>query len=193
MTTSTGAHLTTTRINRLFRPLRAKCSALAEFTPPRAQTKPHVSVTYSRNTRNISRTASADHDAPPLAILQPPETLGSRIHLDRTSLDNVQLSRKIYEVRDAFRSLVQAVLGADTTGRRPDPPNIKSLAAFCAAVVGENIQDEIKARQAELEDALEDPSANMATEIQEELYEAVPPHHRRYALYVWKHIEITRR
>ena len=181
MTTSTGAHLTTTRINRLFRPLRAKCSALADFTPPRSQTKPHVSITYSRNSRAVSRTASADHDAPPLAILQPPETLGSRIHLDRTSLDNVQLSRKIYEVRDAFRSLVQAVLGADTTNARRDAPTIRSLAALCAAVVGENIQNEIIARQAELEDALEDPSSNIATETQEELYEAVPSHHRRCA------------
>ncbi|EPT02599.1 hypothetical protein FOMPIDRAFT_1088962, partial [Fomitopsis schrenkii] len=182
MTNSTGAHLTTTRINRLFRPLRAKCTALAEFTPPRSQTKPHVSITYSRNARTVSRTASADHDAPPLAILQPPETLGSRIHLDRTSLDNLQLSRKIYEVRDAFRSLVHAVLGADTTATRHDAPNMRSLTALCAAVVGENIQEEIIARQADVEDELEEPSANNATEIQEELYEAVPLHHRSHAV-----------
>ncbi|KAI0730208.1 hypothetical protein C8Q72DRAFT_971081, partial [Fomitopsis betulina] len=179
MTTSSGAHLTTTRINRLFRPLRAKCTALAEFTPPRSHTRPHVSVTYSRNARPPSRTASADHDAPPLAILQPPETLGSRIHLDRTSLDNVQLSRKIYEVRDAFRSLVHAVLGADT---RLDAPTLRSLTALCAAVVGANIQQEIVARQAELGDELEEPSANNATEIQEELYETVPLHHRSHTV-----------
>ncbi|KZT67196.1 hypothetical protein DAEQUDRAFT_813057 [Daedalea quercina L-15889] len=182
MTTSNGAHLTTTRVNRLFRPLRAKCTALAEFSSPRSQTRPLVSVTYSRHSRPLTRTASADHDAPPLTILQPPETLGSRIHFDRTSLDNLQLSRKIYEVRDAFRSLVQAVLGADSTSPRDDVPHIRSLAAICATVIGQNIQSEIIACQADLDDEVDNLSANISTDIQEKLYEAVPLHCRSHTV-----------
>ncbi|KAH9924906.1 uncharacterized protein B0H18DRAFT_877604 [Fomitopsis serialis] len=182
MSTSNGTHLTTSRVNRLFRPLRAKCTTLADFSAPRSHKRPLVSVTYSNRSRPLPRTASTDHDAPPLAILQPPESLGSRIHFDRTSLDNVQLSRKIYEVRDAFRSVVQAALGTESTGPRNDAPPIRSLASMCAAMIGENIQAEIVARQDELEDELEDSSTNITTDIQEELYEAVPLHYRSHTV-----------
>ncbi|TFY53227.1 hypothetical protein EVJ58_g9567, partial [Rhodofomes roseus] len=182
MSTHNGTHLTTSRINRLFRPLRAKCTALAEFFSPRSYKRPHVSVTYSHHSRPPSRTASTDYDAPPLAILQPPESLGSRIHFDRTSLENVQLSRKIYEVRDAFRSVVQAALGSDSTGPRNDALRIRSLAAMCASIIGEQVQAEIAARQDEAEDELEELYANIAADTQEELYEAVPLHYRSHTV-----------
>ncbi|CCM00609.1 uncharacterized protein FIBRA_02645 [Fibroporia radiculosa] len=175
MSADSGVHLTTSRISRVFRPLRAKCITLAEFFPI-APVRRHtlVSVTYANKTRPASRSTPIEHDTPPLAVLQPPETLGSRIHLDRTSVENLQLSRKIYEVRDAFRNLVQVALGPGN-GHKPNSTRIMSLAAMCSVVVGEHIQSELRA--CEEDELVEDENAS--AKLMDELYEAVPPHYRR--------------
>ncbi|KAH9945696.1 hypothetical protein B0H21DRAFT_791568 [Amylocystis lapponica] len=181
MSATSGTHLTTSRINRLFRPLRAKCTNLAAFSAQSSHPKHTVSVTYSNNPRNNSRKTLVDNDTPPLAILQPPESLGSRIHLDKASLENLQLSKKIYEVRDAFRNVVQVALGSPHAGQSSGAPRIMSLAAMCAVVVGENIQNEVLAFQ-HREDSDGDMDDHEAAEFLEELYEGVPTHYRSYTV-----------
>ncbi|OSX66738.1 hypothetical protein POSPLADRAFT_1130969 [Postia placenta MAD-698-R-SB12] len=181
MTQNTGAHLTTSRITRLFRPLRAKCTSLADLAASSSRKTHSVSITYSKHYRGLPRTASLETEAPPLAVLQPPENLGLRIHLDKASVENLQLSKKIYEVRDAFRSFVQAVLGTSATNEPAKPTRIMGLAAMCAVMVGENIQGEIEAREHEA-DATDGRDEDIATEVMDELYNAVPPHYRSFSV-----------
>ncbi|PCH43960.1 hypothetical protein WOLCODRAFT_144772 [Wolfiporia cocos MD-104 SS10] len=178
MTQNTGAHLMTSRITRLFRPLRAKCSSLVDFAHnSSSRKKAPVSVTYSRISRATSRKALADNDAPPLTLLQPPENLGSRIHIDRASIDNMQLSKRIYEVRDAFRNVVQVALGIEEMEQRTTPARVMSLAAMCSAVIGENILATIES-SGESNAAPWELNENVEILVMEELYDAVPPHCR---------------
>ncbi|KZT04690.1 uncharacterized protein LAESUDRAFT_814035 [Laetiporus sulphureus 93-53] len=179
MTQDSCVYLTTSRINRLFRPLRAKCTALAEFVSVSTRKRAAVSVTYSRTTRFASAHVFVDRDVPPLALLQPPEALRSRIHLDRTSMDNLQLSRKIYDVRDAFKNILQASLGSTAVRGHSGP---SSLAALCAGIVGENLHDDVEAYQEGLLQMGNDTDEHAAMEFLDDLYEAVPGHYRSFAV-----------
>src|ERR1700691_1315290 len=121
--------LTTTRINRLLRPLRNKCNTLASVAKLSALTP----TTYS------SSQAWSSHDSPPLTILQPPGNVGIRIHLDDDYMRTVELARRIYPVRDCFRNVVQVTFGtAGTNGSR----GIPSLGEMCSMVIGATIQTE---------------------------------------------------
>lgn len=152
-----GAHLTTSRVNRLLRPLRNKCNALAAL-PKAAKTS---CVTYSKQLSNW------DPDSrPPLTILR--FSAGAKkLTLDRRSADEFELSRRIHAVCDAFKNI------ATVTFRQPCGERIPSLAAMCTQVIGENM-----------------PAANTLADLDRDstdnildvdgIYEAVPPHYRRY-------------
>ncbi|OBZ68332.1 hypothetical protein A0H81_11771 [Grifola frondosa] len=178
--TSGGSHLTASRISRLFRSLRAKCANLATFSPP-SQPRPTVSVTYSQVNRPSSRRIYSDDSFPPLAVLPTPERLGSRAHLDRACIENMQLSKRIYEVRDAFRNVLQATSGAPHVSEGPQVAQVPSLAGLCAKIVGEHIQSELDAYEPE-EDDDADAEDVWKAEIMDKIYEYVPPHYRHFTV-----------
>lgn len=117
--------LTTTTINRLLRPLRNRCVAFAKFQSP-----PPPLRTYS--TRD-----PIHFDVPPLSILHPPDKLGIRIHFDKHVLDVLDLSRKIYAVRDSFRDILFKM--PNTSPAPTAFPTSASLVAICSIVVGQNL------------------------------------------------------
>lgn len=134
-------------------------------------------VTYSRE--STWRPAEKG----PLAPILPPETLLVRHPSARHGVRNVELSKKLYAVRNAFRNLLQAALGAgpagaDTKGKR----RMLSLSEICAAVVGEGIQEEIIAQMGEGSDISENEEDKEEMAITNEMYEYVPMQYRRYFL-----------
>lgn len=162
--------LTTSRIHRLFRSLRSKCTALAALTAPPA--KPVVSITYG--SAPLRRPLEQD-ETPPLAILQSLDKYGARLHLDRAIVENMQLSKRIYEVRDAFKNIVQSTFGS---AEREDskPYRILSLAGVCARLVGEHVQSEIQASIDIGSDADDD---DLRTQVMDVLYDEVPSSYRK--------------
>lgn len=156
-TRDSSAHLTTSRVSRLLRPLRNKCNSLAAL-PKTAAGSP---VTYSR------QSSSWDPERrPPLTILC--SSAGTKkLTLDIRSQDEFELSRRIHAVCDAFKNIAYVAFGQSCSERIP------SLAALCTVVVGENITraDGI------LVDSGEDPT-NDILDV-DGIYEAVPPHYRR--------------
>jgi len=167
------SQLTISKVNRQFRTLRAKCTALA--TLALAPAKPAVTVTYGRQTS--SRKPQEEDDMPPLAILQSLDRFGTRLHLDRAIIENMQLSKRIYEVRDVFSNIVQSSFG-DLAGGTEMPSRILSLTGVCARIIGEQVQ-------AEADAAVDDDpdSGGHEDEIRsqtiEELYENAPPQYRQ--------------
>lgn len=161
----TSDHLTVSRINRLLRPLRVKCAALAA-----SELHPEIPTP-------IRPRQWRDEDMPPLAIIPPPKPPGSLRGRgsEASSRREYELAQKTYAVRDCFRNLVAAVLG---NGRNQVEEN--SLAALCAKVVGITIEEEVQdaADDTEMDKFVEDD--DVALEITGNLYEAVPQHHRRY-------------
>ena len=86
--------------------------------------------------------------AKPLTMLAPPSSVS-------WGGEEVELARRVYGVRDAFRELVRSVGGGGKVG----------LAEMCAIVVGGNIEVEENEEEEE--------------EGEGELYEAVPVAYRR--------------
>jgi len=138
--------LTTTTINRLLRPLRNRCVAFAMSKNP-----PPPPRTYS-----TTRSDPVHVDVPPLSILHPPDKLGTRIHFEKHALDVLDLSRKIYAVRDSFRDILFKM--PNISPAPTESPTSASLVAICSVVLGQNI----------------DCDADDADEI----YEAVPMQYR---------------
>ena len=169
-----NSDLSTSHINRLLRPLRNRCNNLAAFSSTAARL-PTIHATYSsRATRNARVfNSNRESEVPPLSILQPPQTIRSQIHLDQTCVSNLELSQKLYAVRDSFRDLV--VKTATRLGSMParDRWSITSLSAMCSIIVGENIHPDFNTdtsdgmEEEELIDAIND------------IYEAVPLQYRR--------------
>ncbi|KAI0644592.1 hypothetical protein C8Q79DRAFT_913270 [Trametes meyenii] len=170
------AELSTSRINRQFRTLRMKCTSLnvLALTP----SKPSVSVTYGNSRQTIRRPTSEDA-TPPLAILQSLENFGARLHLDRAIVENMQLSKRIYEVRDAFRNIVQSAFGPADEGNRDDTRRILPLTAICARLVGEHVQSEIDAAVEDVDES-EDNEEDVRAQVMDDLYEDVPVAYRRH-------------
>lgn len=174
MSSSSYSELSISRVNRILRPLRNKCALLASSTPSSSSRRSRGvnPITYASNS---SSTQWQIDDHPPLYILQTPQHLVSRVHLDRHSLGNLDLSRKIYAVVDAFKNVLQASFGAERDAE--EKKCFLSLTDICAAVVGENVQAEVEwSAEEEDDNAVED--AERA--IVEDIYEAVPSRFRRY-------------
>ncbi|KIY65675.1 hypothetical protein CYLTODRAFT_492123 [Cylindrobasidium torrendii FP15055 ss-10] len=133
------------RVNRILRRLRSACSILS-----RHQVKPHrARATYASSARPLTTNDG------PLTFLPPPNSNSI------FAQDHIDLSRKLYAVRDAFREVV----------RNANPPqaSIPTLAGLCAIVVGTNI--ECEPDSSEESDQEEEEDEDMA----EVLYENVPP------------------
>lgn len=171
--------LTTTRIIRLLRPLRTKCESLSA-----SPSKPGVSVTYASSSRRpmeSSSDVSTSRHAFSLTALPPPE----RMHSLKYDRELLQLSRKIYDIKDAFHNVIQSALGTSFLLRRQSQPShadetesrVLGLAAMCSTIVGEHIEAEVKASQETMNtvSAFEDGDISVITE----LYDAIPAHHRR--------------
>ncbi|KAI0093333.1 hypothetical protein BDY19DRAFT_989980 [Irpex rosettiformis] len=119
----------------------------------------------------------------PLAVIPPPNKLRVLSKLDRASRANMELSKMLYDVRDAFRNLVQAVsaphdftYSSSVKGGFPNH-RIGRLSSLCAAVLGGHIEEQVQMARAEKE--AEDVADNDDLDILQELYEAVPGHYRR--------------
>lgn len=185
MVNQTGEHLTVSRISRLFRPLRAKCHKLASYSPDEQLqvSKGTVFVTYGNLSRQSCIVPALEQDVPPLIVIPPPERLSALSKLDRSSRENLELSRRIYDIRDAFRHVLEVVLQPSSTSRKSsapntyEHPNIRSLAAMCAAIVGEHVEDQVHLAA----QAREDPAPNDGEEFRvvDSLYEAIYPQYRK--------------
>lgn len=170
MAKGTRFELSTARVSRLLRPLRLKCSVLASS---------------SSTFEPIPRTGFAEGSSLPtqhdslLSIIPPPERLRALFKLDRASRANIELSKKLYDVRDAFRNVIQAVHVPVPSQRTPavtQLQRIRSLTSLCAATVGEHMEEQVRLARAERE---EDTVDNDDLDIINELYEAVPEHYRK--------------
>lgn len=176
MSSNCYSDLPVSRVNRILRPLRNKCALLASTTSSSSRRSRAANpITYSSNPPS-SQWQADDH--PPLAILQTPQHLVSRVHLDRHSLGNLDLSRKIYAVVDAFKNVLQASFGAERD--EGEKTAFLSLTDICAAVVGENVQAEVEWTAEDDDDDEEDIEEDAERAIVDDIYEAVPSRFRRY-------------
>jgi len=205
--TSTGTHLTISRIHRILRPLKTKCAGLASITAS-AGGKPTggVRITYGSRGR-ISRTNSSSlsssnpDEQPPLAILPPPEQMHhskSTSQYDSTG-KQLALSRNVYGIRDAFRNVINIAFGGVS-----DEPHTKSsassavavdhvassskgrvvsLTGLCAIVVGKELGAGQEGDRDDGEENTDDEECGNeeeeATRWVDEIYEEIPFHVRR--------------
>lgn len=167
MTSGQEYLLTTTKINRLFRTLRSKCATLAA-----TQQKPSSVVTYSNSWYKVTgRIAEAAN--PPLIILPRPENI---ISLHKSDVDNIQHSKKIYDVSDTFKNILQAAFGVSKGLGAQKSSRFPSLAATCASIIGHELEQAIWQGS---EDEQHDTNNVIAMKSLEEIYEFIPLHHRR--------------
>ncbi|KAK2467805.1 hypothetical protein APHAL10511_000100 [Amanita phalloides] len=134
--------LSFSQVDRTLRPLRNKSNALATF---------------------LSKSA----DVPPLSLIPPPDSDGSRIHFDKHRLSTLELSRRLYSVRDCFRDILAKILGKKIISKH----RVVSLADLCATVVGSRLHEESDETRGSEE---ENPAI--------ELLEAIPLQYRRKAV-----------
>lgn len=178
-----GSDLATSRILRLLRPLQTKCKVLASSAETSgSKSRGSVAATYASSSRDSTAISASDV---PLAIIPPPEKLRALFHLDKASRANITLSKMLYDVRDAFRNILQAVitnpssLAGDSVDASETKPPFCSLAAVCAAIVGNTIEAEIADSRDERD--AEEFAEDEDMEILNEYYDAVPGHYRRFA------------
>ncbi|KAI0075351.1 hypothetical protein K474DRAFT_1699100 [Panus rudis PR-1116 ss-1] len=185
---SSQPDLTTSRIIRLLRPLRTKCAAASISASVARQHRHKAIVTYASRTNNSNVRSSAPEqdDVFSLTILPPAERMNSL----KYSREQMMASKQMYDVRDAFRNLVQAVLGGSNTAGH-DPPTreiessgsgrILSLAGMCSMIIGRHIESEVAiARENREEDDGIGGEEDM--EVVTDLYEAMPSQCRENAL-----------
>lgn len=159
-----GSHLTTTRINRVLRPLRNKCVSLSAL-------QQHSSNAFSRATSSKQPSNWDPDGVPPLTIL--PSSAGSRkLTLDRGFTDEFELSRRIHAVCDAFRNVAHVAYG------NPCTKQIPSLAAICALVTGENIPI-VGANVSEDDSSEESADEEDKMKVVDDIYDSIPSHYRR--------------
>jgi hypothetical protein len=168
-----SSELTTSRINRLLRPLRVNCAQLAAHAASSAGSSSGGFATYSKTQ------AWRPSEKGPLALVLPPNVLQARAPAHIGGVRNAELARKIYALHSAFRNVVQAAFG-DVYGREPGTSRIQSLVSICATVVGENIQEEVDIN---IEPGVEAVEEEAKMGIVNEMYDLVPPRYRRYIDY----------
>ncbi|KAG0692145.1 hypothetical protein DFH29DRAFT_971949, partial [Suillus ampliporus] len=166
-TDASGSHLTTSRINRLLRPLRNKCLSLSKF------------LTTARHSTSRSTSFSHSQDwplefPPPLALLrQPPSATRGRLYFDRGFAEDLELSHLIYAVCDTFRCLLQV-----THGTVPGEP-IPSMAAMCCFVVGENVPLSSAGMRNGQEESVDEDEL---MKIVDDIYDAIPTYYRKHSI-----------
>ncbi|KAG2140449.1 hypothetical protein BD769DRAFT_1430160 [Suillus cothurnatus] len=164
-TDASGSHLTTSRINRLLRPLRNKCLSLSKV----------LSTARHSASRSTSLSHSQDwplDSPPPLAHLpQPSSATRGSLYFDRA--EDLELSRLIYAVCGAFRCLLQV-----SHGTVPGD-SIPSLAAMCCFVVGENVPlSGIRTCDGQEQSVDEDELMKTV----EDIYDTIPTYYRRHSI-----------
>lgn len=104
------------------------------------------------------------------------------MHPDEPYMKTLELSRKIYAIRDCFQNLVHVSFGtAAKSYSCGSGDEIASLGAICSMIIGSTIQAEydssVTANSGEDEDHIKEEEL---VELANEIYEAIPPHYRRY-------------
>ena len=170
--------VTTTRIIRALRPLRAKCECLATSRP----IPPKTCTTYASSSRQ--KETGSDHSIRHHVAPLPLVSLGN--YPVNNALMKVQSTKRITEVTEAFRNIVYISLGVTSPQRylsrssgARDVQRIPSLASLCCTVVGEHIESEVQAHRDTLENVSSFDDEDIA--IITELYDSLPTHHRRFA------------
>jgi len=205
--TSTGTHLTTSRIHRILRPLKTKCAGFASTAASAGgKSTGGVRITYgSRNrisrTNSSSSSTSNSDELPPLSILPPPEQTHhsrSTSQYDSTG-KQLALSKSIYGIRDAFRNVINIAFGCGSdephtrssassaiSANRVDlspKGRVVSLAGLCAIVVGKELgAGQEGEREDDEDDAGDEECGNEeeeATRWVDEIYDGIPFHLRR--------------
>lgn len=173
--------VSTTRIIRALRPLRTKCEYLSASRP----LPPKPCATYTSSSRQ--KESSVGTSSTSFGKLAAATFTRNDHHPVNQTLINLQLSKKIKEVTDAFRNIAQIALGINASQRHilhsNDPSNhqrIPSLAALCCTIVGEHMEAEVQAHQ-ETQDSVSTFDDEDITVITE-LYDTLPPHYRRCVL-----------
>lgn len=162
--------LTTATAHRLLRPLKSRANALAKLRAAPAQSI----TTYSSSNRVglLDITNQQQHD--PLVVLPPPDKLASQLYFSQQSYkDSLELARRIYALRDAFRNVVvKANLAVDRN------TTLIPLTALCALAIGHNLQewDHPEGDPSDSEDGDQSDGPTYA----DEMYEAVPALYRGY-------------
>jgi hypothetical protein len=121
-------------------------------------------------------------DDEPLAIIPPPGKIRGSFRNERDR-EKLLLSKLLYDIRDAFRNILQAVHPHDASERgsagysgfRDD--RVRRLTALCASVLGQRIEDQVEISRAEKEKAGICEHDDLG--VLSEYYEAIPEHHRR--------------
>lgn len=205
--TSTGTHLTTSRIHRILRPLKTKCAGLALIAPlAGGKSTGGIRITYSsRNklsrTNSSSSSTSNSDERPPLTILPPPEQIHhskSTSQYDSTG-NLLALSKNIYGIRDAFKNVISIAFGSvsDEPHTRSSTSSaasvdqaassskgrVVSLAGLCAIVVGKELRVGHEGDREGMGESTEDEECDKeeeeATKWVDEIYEEIPFHVRR--------------
>ncbi|EPQ57267.1 hypothetical protein GLOTRDRAFT_137631 [Gloeophyllum trabeum ATCC 11539] len=166
-----STELNVTKVNRLLRPLKAKCTHLSNigeaFLPVSDNTGPRMITTYSH--RRVYRPANhQESTVPPLAVFAEPELILRR---PKPVVDagTLELSRRVYHVRDCFKRILDTLYREDeltevtssvrdkrrasrlqrTTSSRRDVTSpgssapterIPSLRDLCSVVAGRNMK-----------------------------------------------------
>lgn len=185
MPESCGIVLTTSRVSRLLRPLRTKCKVFAASQSASSSTtgsraKNGSLTTYATSSRSDSVMTTENNT--PLAVVPPPQKLRALSHLDRATRAQIALSKKVHDVRDAFRNVLQAVVVESSTAARSssagnETGSVPGLAVICAAFIGTRIEEQIAENREEREAVEFAEREDMET--LNEYYEAVPGHYRQ--------------
>lgn len=185
MTTS-HSNLSTSRIARLFRPLRAKCKHLsAVLSDPLSKSRHSAPITYTSRHKHL---APPHPLSPPpevsLTIIPPPHRLGSIVHLDESSRDKIKLSKALYDVRDAYHNILQVCFGKPNSQADLERPmsRLSSLSTLCAIVVGRSIESEAQAVRQVSHETAKSATEGEDVELIAEIYEDIPSHHRTYVV-----------
>ncbi|KAL4266993.1 hypothetical protein AB1N83_000604 [Pleurotus pulmonarius] len=162
------SHLSISRIHRLLRPLR--CTLVAN-TPRQSRSQRTYS---SKSTKLVTNTTLA----PLERIPQPGRAalLGGDCKEERNQL--IDLSRKIYALRDCFRNVVAGALGKELGV----PTQVPSLASLCATAMGETLNQHMEELEHELQEEKETVDDSELLEAVESLFEAIPAHQRKWSL-----------
>ena len=152
--------------NRLLRRLKSRCNALSKYHTAGTFRKAPV-VTYA----NTQGSATGPSELPPLGVLRPPDNWHS------TAL--LELSKKIYAVRDAFKEIASKTSNATVSAALVTPTRIPKLASLCASIVGRSM--EAKEIMSDDNEEVDDEDEDVLDEqFVEQLYDAVPLEYRKY-------------
>lgn len=192
MANSSAPTLTTSRIVRLFRPLRAKCKHLVSVLEGSSKRRHSAPITYTSRKRLTEGSRKPGH--PPqcqfsLTPLPPPQRLRD---VGQAGRETLPLSKALYDVRDAFQNILSACFTPPSEARAPKPLvnsrrsfadssvhrtfRVPSLAVLAATVIGRTIEAEVWTSLQTVEKNLAKEDGDVA--VINQIYDSVPQHHR---------------